>query len=72
MASLPEYKLKIIADALITHFEQEPNLGFIEDDLAVFAGDRSLYDESGDDIAADLRDADRKIKIGRRKIAQKA
>jgi hypothetical protein len=70
MVHLAEYKLKIFTDALQIHFDQEPISDIAEDDLAVFAGDWTLYNESGSDIAADLIEVQRGIRKGRRKLAQ--
>jgi hypothetical protein len=77
VTALPEYKLKIFTDALIVLYEAEGlNAAIVEDIFA--APDNfldSLYDESGDDIVADLGEIQTGIRkaqrtTSRRKYAQ--
>ena len=70
---MPEYKLKIITDALIAlETDATLNAAIVDDELASVAedlGDR--FDESGDDIAADLVGIQTSLRKARRTTSRK-
>lgn len=71
MADIADYKIKIFVDALVSHFDQEPNFDIADDDMTLWP-DYALDAELAEtDIAHDLTALYRNRSAGWRAASRK-